>query len=138
MLAIEEPLPKEEKSELKADNIPIKNVNIRPIPHKTTAKMLPRYKEKFGRTYDLSLHPQYPTNIPPKNTENTTVNRIYVNKSINPLAMNEDHTIDPTNRKIPKIINENIIIEMFVFSDNLSKNPSDSFISIFRVLFRKS
>ena len=76
VLASEEPLPKEEKTEFKADNIPIKNVNIKPIPHKTTAKILPRYKEKFGRTYDLSLHPKYPTNIPPKNTENTTVNKI--------------------------------------------------------------
>lgn len=61
-------------TELNADRIPIKNVNINPIPHETTAKILPKYIEKFGRTYDSSPHPKYPTKIPPKNTENTTTN----------------------------------------------------------------
>ena len=50
VLAYGDVLPKDEKSELKADIIPIKNVNIKPIPHKTTAKILPRYIEKFGKT----------------------------------------------------------------------------------------
>ena len=75
LLYIEEP-PNDEKAELTADNIPIKNVNINPIPHRTTANIVPRYIKKFGKTYDLSMHPTYPTNIPPKNTENTIVNKI--------------------------------------------------------------
>lgn len=37
--------------------------------------------------------------------------------------MNNDHINDPTNRNIPKITNEKIIIEKFVFSLKLSKNP---------------
>ena len=114
-------LPIAEKAELKADNIPIANENIRPIPHNTTAKTLPRYTEKFGTTSDLSLHPKYPTNIAPKNTENTIVNNRYVIKSIDPLAMNDDQKTDPTNRNIPKITNENTITGKLVFSFKFSK-----------------
>ena len=103
--------PRDEKAELILAKIPIKKVNINTIPHNTTAKMLPRYIEKFGKTYDLSSHPAYPANIPPKNTANTTVNKTYVIMSIEPFARNEDHTIDPANRNTPKITKENMIIE---------------------------
>ena len=49
-LPYNELLPIDEKAELIAEMIPIKNVKISPIPHSTTANMLPRYIEKFGKT----------------------------------------------------------------------------------------
>ena len=42
--------PRDEKAELILAKIPIKKVNIKPIPHNTTANMLPRYIKKFGKT----------------------------------------------------------------------------------------
>ncbi|MER2014447.1 MAG: hypothetical protein ABS871_07425 [Methanobrevibacter sp.] len=42
------------KIELKADIIPIKNVNIIPHIENTTAYTLATYTRKFGITYDLS------------------------------------------------------------------------------------
>ena len=50
VLPYNELLPIDEKAELIAERIPIKNVKISPIPHSTTANMLPRYIEKFGKT----------------------------------------------------------------------------------------
>lgn len=41
--------PIAEKTELMAEIIPIKNMKINPIPHSTTANILPRYIEKLGR-----------------------------------------------------------------------------------------
>lgn len=75
-LAYGEWFAKDEKAEEILVNIPIKKAKIKPKPHSTTANMLPKYIEKFGKTYDLSSHPKYPTKIPAKNTENTTVNII--------------------------------------------------------------
>ena len=85
--------------------------------------MLPRYIEKFGSTYDLSLQAKYPVNIPPKNTENTIVNIRNVTKSIAEFARNDDQTIDPINRNAPNTTNENMIIGRLAFSVKFSKNP---------------
>ena len=51
--------------------------------------MLAKNTAKFERTYELSLHPEYPTNNPAKNTANDTFNMKYNEKSIEPLAAND-------------------------------------------------
>ena len=86
----------------------------------------------------MSLHPKYPMNIPPKNTENTIINNKYVIRSIEPLAMNDAQKIEPTNKNTPNIMKENIIIGKLVFSIKLSKNPLEEELFISLIDFDKS
>ena len=86
----------------------------------------------------MSLHPKYPMNIPPKNTENTIINNKYVIRSIEPLAMNDAQKIEPTNKNTPNIMKENIIMGKLVFSIKLSKNPLEEELFISLIDFDKS
>ena len=69
------------------------------------------------------MHPTKPMNTPPKNTEKMIVKNRYTEKFMDWFAKSEPHTIDPTNKKTPKITNANTKIGKLVFLERLSKNP---------------
>ena len=69
------------------------------------------------------MHPTKPMNTPAKNTEKMIVKNRYNEKFMDWLAKRDPHTIDPINKKTPKITNANTKIGKLVFLERLSKNP---------------